>query len=190
MAFATIDMTKGITGTIPVANGGTGIASGTTGQFLKFTGSTTLASAADNGKIGQFVRAQQTTAVTVSTTTYTAINLSVNITPSAASSKIIIMANIKYSMGLATNTDRGFGVRCMRDTTNIGTSATLYDVYHKSTNSDFIDGGRVPFCLFDESANTTSQITYSFKVGAWNSNSVVLHADSNWSEIMCWELLA
>ena len=46
MAFATIDVTKGITGTIPVANGGTGVASGTTGQFLKFTGSTTLASAA------------------------------------------------------------------------------------------------------------------------------------------------
>mgnify|MGYP001349825540 FL=1 len=44
MAFATIDVTKGITGTIPVANGGTGIASGTTGQFLKFTGTTTLAS--------------------------------------------------------------------------------------------------------------------------------------------------
>jgi len=44
MAFATIDVTKGITGTIPVANGGTGLTSGTTGQFLKFTGSTTLAS--------------------------------------------------------------------------------------------------------------------------------------------------
>ena len=49
MAFATIDVTKGITGTIPVANGGTGLASGTTGQFLKFTGSTTLASAASGG---------------------------------------------------------------------------------------------------------------------------------------------
>jgi len=48
MAFATIDMTKGITGTIPVANGGIGITSGTTDQFLKFTGTTTLASATDN----------------------------------------------------------------------------------------------------------------------------------------------
>ena len=49
MAFATIDVTKGITGTIPVANGGTGLASGTSGQFLKFTGSTTIASAAGGG---------------------------------------------------------------------------------------------------------------------------------------------
>tara|TARA_R100000700_G_C3136541_1_gene119810 strand:- start:46 stop:666 length:621 start_codon:yes stop_codon:yes gene_type:complete len=49
MAFATIDVTKGISGTIPVANGGTGVASGTTGQFLKFTGTTTIASAAVSG---------------------------------------------------------------------------------------------------------------------------------------------
>jgi hypothetical protein len=33
---------------LPVPNGGTGIASGTTDQFLKFTGTTTLSSAADN----------------------------------------------------------------------------------------------------------------------------------------------
>ena len=51
MAFATIDVTKGITGTIPVANGGTGLASGTTGEFLKFTGSTTLAPAEAGGGI-------------------------------------------------------------------------------------------------------------------------------------------
>ena len=55
MAFATIDVTKGITGTIPVANGGTGLASGTSGQFLKFTGSTTVASAAvDGNKITEY----------------------------------------------------------------------------------------------------------------------------------------
>ena len=54
MAFATIDVTKGITGTIPVANGGTGLASGTTGQFLKFTGSTTVASAAVDPGITEY----------------------------------------------------------------------------------------------------------------------------------------
>ena len=56
MAFATIDVTKGITGTIatanlptiPVTKGGTGLTSGTADQFLKFTGTTTLASAASS----------------------------------------------------------------------------------------------------------------------------------------------
>ena len=57
MALSKIDLDKaGVTGTLPssnldtvgVAQGGTGITSGTTDQFLKFTGTTTLASAADN----------------------------------------------------------------------------------------------------------------------------------------------
>jgi len=38
----TINLTNKVTGTLPVANGGTGVASGTTGQFLKFTGATTI----------------------------------------------------------------------------------------------------------------------------------------------------
>ena len=59
MAFATIDVTKGITGTIPVANGGTGLTSGTADQFLKFTGTTTLSSAADNA--GSLVHLNTTT---------------------------------------------------------------------------------------------------------------------------------
>ena len=62
MAFATIgtrgiqaqsvDLTSKVTGTLPVPNGGLGIASGTTGQFLKFSGTETLASA--SAGINQF----------------------------------------------------------------------------------------------------------------------------------------
>ena len=37
-----LGLTDQVTGVLPVANGGTGIASGTSGQFLKFTGSTTI----------------------------------------------------------------------------------------------------------------------------------------------------
>jgi len=48
MAISKVGLTTGITGTLPVGSGGTGITSGTTDQFLKFTGTTTLASAADN----------------------------------------------------------------------------------------------------------------------------------------------
>jgi len=42
----TINLSTEVTGTLPVPNGGTGLASGTTDQLLKFTGSTTLASSA------------------------------------------------------------------------------------------------------------------------------------------------
>ena len=59
MALTRLGGANAITGVIPVANGGTGLASGTTDQFLKFTGTTTLASAADNA--GSMVHLQTTT---------------------------------------------------------------------------------------------------------------------------------
>lgn len=46
MALSKIDIANMLTGITPVANGGTGLASGTTDQFLKFTGTTAIGSAA------------------------------------------------------------------------------------------------------------------------------------------------
>ena len=54
MPISKINLTSGVTGTMPVANGGTGLASGTSGQFLKFTGTTTLASNAVTEGINMF----------------------------------------------------------------------------------------------------------------------------------------
>ena len=60
MALSKIDVANMLTGEVPnanvatvgVAKGGTGLTSGTSGQFLKFTGSTTVASSAvDTGSI-------------------------------------------------------------------------------------------------------------------------------------------
>jgi len=92
MAFATIDVTKGITGTIPVANGGTGLASGTSGQFLKFTGSTTLASAADNGKIVQTKMEggyNWSGDASSNSETYAAFGNALTITPTSSSNALI-----------------------------------------------------------------------------------------------------
>lgn len=46
-AWAQVALATGVSGTLPVANGGTGLASGTSGGILGFTGSTTLASSAE-----------------------------------------------------------------------------------------------------------------------------------------------
>ena len=121
MAFATIDVTKGITGTIPVANGGTGLASGTTGQFLKFTGTTTVASSAlgDTGKVLQVKTAYGGTATTVNTTsTQNPINTNfyATITPTTVGNKFIIYgscdlnyenAGTYHDVGFCYSTDGG-----------------------------------------------------------------------------------
>jgi hypothetical protein len=43
-AWAAVDLTADVTGTLPVGSGGTGLATGTSGGILGFTGSTTLIS--------------------------------------------------------------------------------------------------------------------------------------------------
>jgi len=121
MAFATIDVTKGITGTIPVANGGTGLASGTTGQFLKFTGSTTVASSAigDTGKVLQVKTAYGGTATTVNTTSNQLpinSNFYATITPTTVGNKFIMYgtcdlnyenAGTYHDVGFCYSTDGG-----------------------------------------------------------------------------------
>tara|TARA_R100001463_G_scaffold82666_1_gene137315 strand:- start:326 stop:832 length:507 start_codon:yes stop_codon:yes gene_type:complete len=145
-------------------------------------------SGAGGGKVGQLLQSQATSQTTLSSASYTSIGLSQAITPSASSSKVLIMGYIKFSIG-TTNGDRGLGLRIRRDTTAIQTSATLYDLYHKSTNSDFTDGGRFPFMYLD-SPSSSSEITYSVRLGVWNSQSLTIQGDSNPSQIQCWEILA
>ena len=154
-------------------------------QNFTFTGTV---AGAGGGKIGQVLQSQTNSATTISSTSYGSISLSQAITPSATSSKVLIMGYVKYSIG-TNNTDRGFGVRIRRDSTAIQDSTTLYDAYHKSTNSDFIHGDRYPFMYID-TPSSTSAITYSVRIGCWNNLSITINSDSNYSQIQCWEILA
>ena len=163
MALIKLNLAQGVTGTLPNAN---------------FSG----------GKVAQLLQSQATSQTALSSSSYSSISLSQAITPSATSSKVLIMGYVKFSIG-ETNGDRGFGLRIRRDTTAIQTSATIYDLYHKSTNSQFTDGGRFPFMYID-SPSSTSEITYSIRIASWNSQSITIQGDSNASQIQCWEILA
>jgi len=80
--------------TVPVTKGGTGLTSGTTDQILKFTGSTTLASAAEaaGGKVAQVVRAYGG-AELMTSSTYNSTGLYATITPTAATSSLYVVAS-------------------------------------------------------------------------------------------------
>ena len=79
MAFATIDVTKGITGTLPTANGGTGATSFSPGKVLQVQefNYTTYAARTDNSSFSDA--------------------LHVDITPSASDSKIFITTAGQFS---------------------------------------------------------------------------------------------
>ena len=114
-----VNLSTNTTGTLGVANGGTGLTSGTTNQFLKFTGSTTLASAADNGKFLQVQTAYGGTATTIDTTSEQNpinTNFYATITPTTVGNKFIIYgtcdlnyenAGTYHDVGFCYSTDGG-----------------------------------------------------------------------------------
>jgi|21_taG_2_1085346.scaffolds.fasta_scaffold22353_3 hypothetical protein len=88
-----VNLSSNTTGTLGVANGGTGLTSGTTDQFLKFTGSTTVASAAVSESFGYW-----------STTGYRATLNSGNVTFSDATVTTMSFSNETYDNGSNYNT--------------------------------------------------------------------------------------
>ena len=93
-----LPLTSGVTGTLPVANGGTGLtALGTAEQVLRVnSGATALEfGTAPSGKVLQVVSTVKTAAQdTTSTSPVDVTDLSVNITPSSASNKVLVLVNI------------------------------------------------------------------------------------------------
>jgi hypothetical protein len=100
IANSTINLTTKVTGTLPVANGGTGLtALGTSLQVLRTnTGATaleyaTLSTGATAGQVIQVVGATDSTQRSTTSSSFTAsgTTLSLSITPSSASNKIFII---------------------------------------------------------------------------------------------------
>ena len=104
------NLASGVTGTLPVGSGGTGLTSGTTDQLLKFTGSTTLASSAiSTGKVLQVLQNDQQSPISTTTSGYAICTQA--ITPSLATSKILIHA---YCTGQHTSSS-GCGISITRE---------------------------------------------------------------------------
>jgi len=167
MALSKIDIENMITGEVNVANGGTGLSSGTSGQFLKFTGSTTLASAADNaGKVLQCLSYTHGAATSTSSTSYGDFgSMAVTITPSATSSKILVIHSAPATAYTDNNSNIG-QVAIFRGSTNItalghNSSFATYD------GTDRHNGSAI---VFLDSPSSTSSLEYKVKLKVDNTN--------------------
>ena len=160
MPISIISLTSGVTGTMPVANGGTGLTSGTADQFLKFTGSTTLASAADNS--GKFLQVKEEksggSAVTLGTS-YSDI-VSLNFTPLESNSSLVIIGTVQmYMMGTASYNSL-VRARYYNSTDSSTLSASTIDVYQGYGGTNTYPRGNVfPSLLFFGGHWGTSQKT-------------------------------
>jgi len=155
-----INLATNTTGTLGVANGGTGLTSGTSGQFLKFTGSTTVASAAA-GKVLQVVTATTDSNTTTTSGSWATVSSfpEVSITPSSSSNKVYV--HLSSSFETASGTTSYFTLY-RNGTTNLGTSL---DGLSKTQ----IGGQALPGSMaILDSPSSTSAVTY--KVYAYNSS--------------------
>jgi hypothetical protein len=117
------------------------------------------ATAGGGGKVLQVIQATSATQVNVSTTTFTDTGLSVTITPSSATSRVMIIATHAGSGKDTGNTSATF--RLMRGATSIGTFAPIVGV----TGSTATDISNVTISYVDSPA-TTSATTYKTQLNS------------------------
>jgi len=144
------------------------LAVGTNGYILTAdsTASTGMkwAAAAGGGKVLQVVYAVSTTQTTISSTSYTDTGFSGSITPTASTSKILILISQSFGVGRQANTGSYAGVQLLRGTTSIidldgGNSAYMGILSGQGNPTYSVVQWALPIMYLDSPA-TTSSVTY------------------------------
>ena len=145
------------------------------GGTLRKTAASRIKTYVGGGKVLQVVSAIKTSVQTVSSADFTDISgLSVDITPAATSSKILVLAHITLSSGNHGHT------RCVRESTVIGAgvAASSRGAVSGYANSDGNSANVQPFVFLD-SPSTTSEITYKFQLESNNSAASYINQTTN-----------
>jgi hypothetical protein len=132
------------------------------------------------GSVLQVLIVEDSSELALSTATYTDTDLSLAITPLSTSSKILCLWNMHVSHNTAGS---GFGVRLVRGSTNIYTSAQIYDTYHNESDNR----SRSDYKHLD-SPSTTSAITYKVQVSSYGSKSIGVNGEANQSQLVLMEI--
>jgi hypothetical protein len=156
---------------------------GTTGQVLTVAGGVPswATPAGGGGKVLQVVQGQYSTAVTVATNTYTDTGLSLSITPTSATSKVLVIINQVMKIQ-RSNSDNGGSIQILRGATSVfdvGGSEAWYD-YHNNTT--LFEVNNVCALTYLDSPATTSATTYKTQgksLRTTNSAQVVFQPDSD-----------
>ena len=168
---------------------------GSTGQVLTVAGgipSWATPSAGGGGKVLQVVQGTSTTRVNITSTTYTDSGLSATITPTSATSKILVLVS-QYARCYRGNTEAGARVKLLRGATDIWNAPTAesYALFVGAGSTSGIQLTGFQSYNYLDSPATTSATTYKTQ---WrvevttNSSEVSLQVADNMSTITLLEI--
>ena len=169
MAITRLGGANAITGTLPAANiNDTSI------------GNITALPAGIGGKVLQVVSAVTTTELDTTSTTYTDTNLSASITPSATSSKILILTNqIIRARDLNSDDGVGYGLKLLRGSSGIYSGTQKYEYWLEVLGSNGLDKYERIVLNYQDSPSTISATTYKTQLALYNSGDRVAAQPGN-----------
>lgn len=154
------------------------LAVGTNGQYLKAdstTGTGLAWATLSSGKVLQVVQGTYSTATTIASQTYTDTGLSVSITPSSSSSKILLLVN-QMIYWYREADEAGSAIRLMRDSTaildNFGARGNFFHRFLTSVTEELVEHATEANLMYLDSPATTSAITYKTQGRAKNTANV------------------
>ena len=140
------------------------------------------------GSVLQVVSASSETQVLNNTSTYTDTGLTVNITPTSASNKVLIFASVPFQIGSNGGSIQAkFNI--VRGTTDLVSNLAVLNI------SGIVQSANVQKMLFLDSPNTTSSTTYKIQFKELSSsnrygNTAVMPAwnEAQWGVITAMEI--
>lgn len=157
---------------------------GSSGQILTVSGGVpTWASPAGGGKVLQVINAVTTTTKTISSTTLSDTNITASITPSATSSKILVMISSPWTTYRSGNGFTGGGAVLLRGSTTIAdydtTDHTQWAFFQSvgSTSQIYLRG--INTITYLDSPSTTSSTTYKLQARGYDSTTTMVFQDYN-----------
>jgi hypothetical protein len=175
-------------GTVPTARLGTGTASSSTVLY----GDQTYKAEPTGGKILQVIEGSTTTSTNTTSTSYVDTTLTADITPSATSSKVLVLVAQNVQFINQTNNTSYIMCQVLRDTTVIQDPSTGWSVAAQAITSpnDWEIGATFAANILD-SPSSTSALTYKVQgKSGYAGASITFQKNSHPSRIILMEVSA
>ena len=127
------------------------------------------------GKILQVVAAEITNSASTSSSSFQDTNIEANITPSATSSKVLVMIDAPFHVFRASGTSNSMEVKVLRDGNDITDTITTQGTHQSGIGSGAISSNRsvgVLNKIILDSPSSTSQLTYKMTMAGFSGNTV------------------